>query len=92
MLMMFRMMMMREAGGESEKFSSCVEDGLVVSQVGKFIRIIMTFLMILFVSSFKCLSGCLRHMFVVLFVFTYNEQCFPRVSTTTWLFHRWEIL
>ena len=25
--------MTREAGGESEKFSSCVEDGLVVSQV-----------------------------------------------------------
>ena len=33
MVTMFRMTMTREAGGESEKFSSCVEDGLVVSQV-----------------------------------------------------------
>ena len=31
---MFRMAMVtEEAGGESEKFSSCVEDGLLVSQV-----------------------------------------------------------
>ena len=32
MLMMLRLMM-RKAGGESEKFVSCVEDGLIVSQV-----------------------------------------------------------
>ena len=62
---------MREAGGESEKFSSCVDDGLVVSQVRNFTRMIMTFLMILFVCSFECLFVCLWHMFVYLFVFTY---------------------
>ena len=63
--------MMREAGGESEKFSSCVDDGLVVSQVRSFTRMIMTFLMILFVCSFEGLFVCLWHMFVYLFVFTY---------------------
>ena len=39
MLMMLRLMM-RKAGGESEKFVSCVEDGLIVSQVTIF-RILM---------------------------------------------------
>ena len=70
--------MMREAGGESEKFSSCVDDGLVVSQVGHFKRMMMIFSMILFGCSFNCLAGCLMHMFACFYI---SLQYFLHVST-----------